>query len=160
MTHDCCLMPDWQGCVVLADSNPDTPQSFTCHWPSILAIVLSWNPPTQLPYHMSMSHIANRLHDDRQIWWLWNVWVISTDCWCSLWTAQVLLSCPHNVLETVTPVQILTSITDLWGAHHKQGCQGPGQTGHTGHYAMCWAGPVAAGRLCTFHNMLCSPALQ
>ena len=66
MTHDCCLMPDWQGCVVLADSTHDTPQSFTCHWPSILAIVLSWNPPTQLPYHMSMSHIVNRLHDDRQ----------------------------------------------------------------------------------------------
>ena len=34
------------------------------------------------------------------------------------------------------------------------------QTGHTGHCAMCWAGPGAAGRLRTFHNMLCSPALQ
>ena len=34
------------------------------------------------------------------------------------------------------------------------------QTGHSGHCAMCWAGPGAAGRLRTFHNMLCSPALQ
>ena len=107
MTAAFCLLPDWQGCVVMADSNHYTPQSFTCHWPSIYLGNCSFlEPANRAFYHISMSHSANILHDDMVIV---KCLVISTDCWCSLCTAQVLLSCPHNVLETVTPVQILTS---------------------------------------------------
>ena len=94
---------------------------------------------------------------------------IVSDCEMSGWYQQTvdvhcgLHRCCYLVLTMCwRQWHLCRSITDLWGAHHKQGCQGPGHqgSGHTGHYAMCWAGPVAAGRLCTFHNMLCSPALQ
>ena len=139
MTHDCCLMPDCQGCVVLADSNNDTPQSFTCHWPSILAILLSWNQPTELPYHMSMSHVANRLHDDWQC----------GDCEMSGDINRLLM-----FTVDCTGVAILSSQcagdSDTCAdphLHHRlvrstsqTGLSGTRQTGHTGHYAMCWAG--------------------
>ena len=166
MTHDCCLLPDWhwQGCVVLADSNHYTPKSFTCHWPSILAIVLSWNQPTELyitcPCHSlptdfmmigrycdcEMSGDINRLlmftlHCT-------GVAILSSQCAGDSDTCAD----PHLPSQTCEE-QITNRVVSCPPA------TGP-QTRHTGHCAMCWAGPGAAGRLRTFHNMLCSPALQ
>ena len=164
MTHDCCLMPDCQGRVVWCWLT----QIMTHHRASLVTDPASWQL-SFLGTRQHSFHITCPCHtlpsDCMMIGSMMVIvkcLVISTDCWCSLWTAQVLLSCPDNVLETVTPVQILTShhITDLWGAHHKQGCDwDQADRAHwTLRHVLGWAG--GSGRLCTFHNMLCSPALH
>ena len=159
MTHDCCLMPDWPGSVVLADSNHDTPQSFTCHWPSILAIVLSLNQPTELPYHMSMSHNANRLHDDRQC----------GDCEMSGDINRLLMFTVDCTGVAILSSQCAGDSDTCADPHlHHRLVRSTSQTGLSGtradrahwtlRHVLGWAG--GSGRLCTFHNMLCSPGLH
>ena len=125
-------------------------QIMTHHRASLVTDPASWPLEAAIRasishYHMSMSHIANRLHDDRQY----------CDCEMSGDINRLLM-----FTVDCTGVAILSSQcagdSDTCAAPHlpSQTCEeritnrvvtGTRQTGHTGHYAMCWAGPVAAG---------------
>ena len=128
-------------------------QIMTHHRASLVTDPASWpfyflgtsQQSFHITYHMSMSHIANRLHDDRQYGDcemsgdINRLLMFTVDC-----TGVAILSsqCAGDSDTCADPhlhhrLVRSTSQTGLW--------LGPGQTGHTGHYAMCWAGPVAAG---------------
>ena len=112
MTHDCCLLPSAWLTGLCGDGwlkslhTTELHLSLTQHLPRKLFFLGTSQQSFLSHVHVTLCQQTAGWQADMVIV---KCLVISTDCWCSLCTAQVLLSCPHNVLETVTPVQILTS---------------------------------------------------